>query len=137
MTYEYDHALMFRVRFDQNPEEWLWDWMQGWLDDWNDWADASHGPNELPTLREPIEDGQDPYYAESFWFSWAHDRAAIFDPLIEPPDSNQEGTLEDACSWARVGYHDCTHPGGGGPCNWDEQREHGIVPDYITDMSPE
>ena len=134
--YEYEHSLMYRVRFDQNPEEWLWDWMEGWLDDWNDWT-GERGPNELPTVREVIEDGQEPYYAASWWFSWEHDRDAIYDPLIEPEGSSQEGTLEDACEWARVGFHDCSHPGDETePCEWDEQREYGNVPDHITDMSP-
>lgn len=134
--YEYDHALMFRVYFEENPESWLWDWLEDWLDDWNDWADENHGPNELPMLKESFDGNQVPYYSGTWWFSWGHDRAAIYDPLIEPEGSNQVGTLEDACEWARVGYHDCSHPGEGSPCEWDEQRDHGIVPASIEDMSP-
>lgn len=135
MTYEYDHSLMFRLHFDENADQALFDWMDTWLTNFEPWEDDAHGPNELPTLREPIEEGREPYYSATWWFSWAEDKAHIYDDLIDATESM--GYLVSYADWCRVGYHDCTHPGGGGPCSWDEQREHGTVPDHIGDMSPD
>jgi len=36
--------------------------------------------------------------------------------------------------WSRIGYHECTHDGTGGPCSWDENRENGTVPSSIPTM---
>lgn len=130
--YEYDHAIMFRV-YHAEPEPWLWDWWEGWLDGWEGWYDPNHPDPGPPELRTD-EDGNE-YYHTDLWFSWEHDEAAMFDAMIEPDDSNQEGTLEDACVWVRVGYHECTHPGAGGACSWDEIRESGPVPGFVATLT--
>lgn len=101
-------------------------WLDTWLTNMEPWAD-SEVENTLPTERDPI-DGDTAYYQTELAFEWSEDRAHILNNLDQYATSY--------CSWHRIGYHECTHDADGGPCSWDEQRENGTVPEYITDMSP-
>ena len=81
---------------------------------------------DLPTLTETI-DGET-YYQGDLAFEWSEGKAQLFD--------NFDAYAASYCDWHRIGYHECTHDGTGGPCSWDEQRESGTVPSHIPDMSP-
>jgi hypothetical protein len=83
---------------------------------------------EETTLRDPIDDTADSYYSGDFAFAWDEGKENLF--------QNFDLYAADYCAWHRIGYHECTHDGTGGPCSWDEQRESGPVPAYIEDMSP-
>jgi hypothetical protein len=83
---------------------------------------------ESTTLREPIDDARDNYYAGDFAFEWEEGKENLY--------QNFNQFAQSYCQWHRIGYHECTHDGTGGPCSWDEQREAGTVPAYIEDMSP-
>lgn len=136
-SYPYDVSIMFRVYYDAEPEVWLEDWVDGWLDGWDEWEEPHHSPNESPTLVTADEDADEEdspdYYRASWWFSWEHDPASMFDALIR--DDGSEGTLPDACDWSRVGYHQCDHPSDEREgCSWDDVREHGDVPDGVPTM---
>lgn len=101
-------------------------WLSTWLTNMEPWTD-SEVTNQLPTLRQPLDGGED-YYHTELAFEWSEDRAIILDQLDQYAASY--------CSWHRIGYHECTHDGNGGPCSWDDQRESGTVPTHIIEMSP-
>lgn len=134
--YPHDHALMFRLYIAGDADQVLLDWMETWLTNMQPWAHEGHPANDVPTLVTPVDTGNEPYYTADWWFSWGEDRAIIFDQLIDTGASATTGYLVSYADWGRVGFHECTHPGAGGPCAWDDQREFGTVPDYIEDMRP-
>lgn len=101
-------------------------WLETWLTNMQPWADPEV-ENTLPTEREPaLADG--PYYQTELAFEWTEDRAIILD--------NLDQYAAAYCDWHRIGYHECTHDGTGGPCSWDERRQNGPVPSYIPGVEP-
>jgi hypothetical protein len=82
---------------------------------------------EDTTLRDPIEPQRDSYYVGDFAFEWSEGKQNLY--------QNFDGYAASYCDWHRIGYHECTHDGRGGPCSWDEQRQNGSVPSFIEDMS--
>lgn len=102
-------------------------WLSQWLINMSPWA-APEVTNEVPESPTTPIDGGDDYYVVELAFEWAEDRAHILDNLSQYAAAY--------CEWHRIGYHECTHDGTGGPCSWAEQRESGTVPEYIEDMSP-
>jgi len=99
-------------------------WLETWLTNMSPW-DAGEVTNDLPTLSDSI-DGSAKWYQTELAFAWSEDRSIILDQLDQYAASY--------CDWHRIGYHECTHDGTGGPCSWNETRENGAVPSAIPNM---
>lgn len=101
-------------------------WLETWLTNMEPWADPEV-ENELPSQRDQLE-GDGEWYQTELAFEWTEDRAHILD--------NLDQYAQSYCDWHRIGYHECTHDGEGGPCSWNERRQNGTVPDYIPSVEP-
>lgn len=100
-------------------------WLGQWITNMQPWEDPEV-TNELPTIREPIDGGED-YYQTELAFEWGENRAIILDNLDE------HATIH--CEWHRIGYHECTHDETDPtPCSWDERRQDGPVTSNIPSV---
>lgn len=83
---------------------------------------------EKTTLREPIDDTDESYYAGDFAFAWDEGKANLY--------QNFDQYAASYCDWHRIAYHECSHDeADGGPCSWDEVRENGTIPDAVPTIT--
>lgn len=88
--------------------------VQNWEDNHTEWT-ADTVSHTITGVNTEIDGTGTDYLRGDFRFKWSDDKTILLDDL--------ETTLQSDVDWYRVGYHQCTHDGSGGGCNWDDKRE--------------
>lgn len=104
------------------------DWLSSFLTNLQPWEsdEVTNSVSDAPA--SPIDENDEDYYRVELAFDWSEDKAHILDNLSLYADSY--------CDWYRLGYHVCTHDEDDPtPCEFEELRENGAVPDHIPSLS--